>query len=473
MDSLPEQHLKPGLVNLPGATPASEALVARLLHKDFVAHHCYFNDQQFTNHLSHHVLSLHDLGAPPECIQAVFDEEAATQRPLNYGEAEGEVDRITEANWTSHLGKSNAIWHMYPRYLDFFSSQIAKHGITHVLERYVFSPDANENDTLMLARFFGGLVHPFIQTGFGIEFGQDFMVAQGLAQAAVSSPEGASVMGTASGMPEIKSGPPTTLLALLRELYDNPGLKPVPYEPEGVARVLDPGRSAAVRDIYAKWTFDLRDEADFANKIDECMWQATLLLGATGKAGRPPRMDFFLMHFLTSALFLRVLVDALPQPLHKAQLLQAYVRSAAFFVLLRGRPRIDCALAMSYPSRPAPPHAPSGAGSSSALDTLGGSAWFPLLNNAGVHPEAHVVKSIRALFYCAQRYGSTRAGEVVGATDAAGTETHRGAAALDGTLFVRVAGALTDALGWVAHGDRERSWDFSGIGWDEAWNENE
>ncbi|KAJ7214070.1 hypothetical protein GGX14DRAFT_618263 [Mycena pura] len=76
------------------------------------------------------------------------------------------------------------------------------------------------------------------------------------------------------------------------------------------------------------------------------------------------------------------------------------------------------------------------------------------------YPEAHVVKSIRTLFYCAQRYGSTRAGAVVGATYAAGAETHRGAAALDGTLFVRVAGALTDALGWVAHGDQERSWDF-------------
>ena len=53
MDSLPKQTLKPGAVNLPGATPASADLVADLLHKDFVAHHCFWNDQHFSNHLSH------------------------------------------------------------------------------------------------------------------------------------------------------------------------------------------------------------------------------------------------------------------------------------------------------------------------------------------------------------------------------------------------------------------------------------
>ncbi|KAJ6471492.1 hypothetical protein C8R45DRAFT_836539 [Mycena sanguinolenta] len=467
MHSLPVQPLQPGLVNLPGSTPASAALVAELLHKDYVAHHCFYNDQHFTNHLSHHVLSLHDLGASPECIQAMFDQEAVTQRPLHHGKVEAKADGITEASWTSHLGDANA--HMYPDYLQFFSSAIAKHGVPRVLERYVFSPEANGNGALMLARFVGGLVHPYIQAGFGIEFGQDFMVAQGLAQAAITKPEGASVLD-ASGVPEIRSGPPMPLLALLREIFDAPSLEPVPYPAAGIPpRRLDPAGSAAIREIYAKWAFDLNDAADFPAKIEQCMWQATLLLGATGKADRKPRLDFYLMHFLTSALFLPVVVDALAQPLHKAQLLQAYVRLVAFFVILRGRPHIDCALAMTLPAHPGPP---TGLGTGgAALGTLGGSsAWLPILNNAGLHPEAHVVKAIRALFYCAQRYGSTPVGAIVGAVDADGKETHKGAAGLDGTLFIRVAGVLTSALGWVAHGDQEGSWDFSGLGWEEAWS---
>jgi hypothetical protein len=57
MDSLQNQKkpltLKPGLVNFPGATPASTALVVELLRKDVAEHHCYFNDDHFHNHLSH------------------------------------------------------------------------------------------------------------------------------------------------------------------------------------------------------------------------------------------------------------------------------------------------------------------------------------------------------------------------------------------------------------------------------------
>jgi hypothetical protein len=82
--------------------------------------------------------------------------------------------------------------------LAFFLLQISKDGVPAVLDRYVFSPEANANGSMMLFRFVSGLLHPIIQAGvrpsyssvvvqlfifvvkqFGIEFGQDFMVAQG------------------------------------------------------------------------------------------------------------------------------------------------------------------------------------------------------------------------------------------------------------------------------------------------------
>ncbi|KAJ7190280.1 hypothetical protein GGX14DRAFT_529265 [Mycena pura] len=486
MDSLPVQQLKPGLVNLPGATPASAALVSTLLHDDFLTHHCYFNDLHFHNHLSHHVLSLHDLGAPPECIQSMFDRDAALQRPLLHGKADAKTgakaDAISIANWTSHMGESNAP--MYADYLAFFSSEIATHGVPSTLARFVFSPEANGNGTLMLARLFGGLMHPLIFIGFGVEFGLDFLVAQGLAIAALTTPEGASVIAdTPAGLPEIKAGPPTTLLALLREVYDTPALQPVPYAEGHDPRTLqlDAARSAALRAIYAKWTFptapdpgpaaDGDADADVSSKIDECMWQAALLLGATGRPARAPRPDFFLMHVLTSAIALRPIARVLAAPRHRAQLLHAHARAAAHFVVLRGRPRIDCALVMAYPAEPAPPARAPTSASAAPAPGAGGSAWLPLLHNACAHPEPHVVKAVRVLFHCAQRLGHTRARGVPGAVDAAGAETHAGAADLDGTLFVRVAGALTQVLGWVAHGDAERFWDFSGVGWDEAWRE--
>ncbi|KAJ7737765.1 hypothetical protein B0H16DRAFT_1379540, partial [Mycena metata] len=481
MNTLPTQPLKPGLVYFPGSTPESTALVAKLLHKDYEAHHCFHNDQNFSNHLSHHILSLHDLGAPTEWIRAMYEKEAATQRPLHLNGVPDKASPIDETNWKSHLGKQNAL--RYPDYLSFFSGEIGKHGVGATLERYVFSPEANANGTFMLARFIGSLLHPIIETGLGLEFGQDFMVAQGLSQAALAAPVAAGVMHEESGLPEIQSGAESaTLLSLLRELYDSPDLTPAPYEtqqltPERLSKwtASNPAGAAAIRAIYAKWTFNINlqdptaSDAHFAKKVEECMWQATLLLGATGKRDRAPRMDFYLMHFLTGSLFLGVVVDALKSPLHKAQLLHAYVRSAALFVILRGRPRIDPALAMSYPVV-----SPT---SAKSKPSNSGSPWLALLNNATMHTEPHVVKSIRMLFYCAQKYGATPAGGVIGAlaSDGArkGEETHEGAAGLDGTLFVRVAGKMTDAVGWVMCGEGERFWDFGGIGWEEAWREED
>ncbi|KAJ7258396.1 hypothetical protein B0H12DRAFT_1109821 [Mycena haematopus] len=473
--------LKAGLLNLPGATPASSALVVKLLQKDITEHHCFFNDEYFHNHLSHHILSLHDLGASVECIEKMYDSEAAMQRPLHPSgaPAPAETNRITADNWTSYLGESNA--DKYPDYLAFFSAEIANHGVSSVLERYVFSPEANANGTMMLARFVGGLLHPMIQVGFGVEFDQDAFIADGLAQATLTSPESAVVMDGPSGLPEIKSGSSSaTLLSLLREVYDSPHIVPMPYQKarptaEGMTSWIasQPKLGPTLHSIYAKWTFPLSqhtadNDKDIAHKVEECMWLATLLLGATSKPGRKPRMDFVLMHFLTAALLLRVVLDVVREPLHKAQLLQVYARTAALFLISRGRPRVDAAHVMSsYPVSPVPPKTTTG----SALGTPAyGSPWLALLNNAAVHSEAHVVKSIRMLFYCAQHYGGTPAGAVIGAVDEKGQETLPGTAMLDGTLFVRVAGVLTDAVGWVAHGEEEVFWDFRG-GWEEAWKE--
>ncbi|KAJ6627709.1 hypothetical protein B0H10DRAFT_358150, partial [Mycena sp. CBHHK59/15] len=396
--SLPLQPLKHGILCIPGATPASTFK-----------------------------LSLHDIGAPAKWIQLIFDKDAGIQRALRpNGTTVLGPNKITEANWTSRLGEASA----YPDYLDFFSSQVAAHGVSAVLERYVFSPEANGNGSMMLVRFVGGLMHPIIQAGFGIEFGHDFVVAQGklvatpsyqssfltwcrgLGQPAVTAPAGTSVMDMPAAVPEINTGLSTSMLALLREVYESERLTPMPYEAESInpQRLAawmrsNPERATEIRKIYSRWTFDVGDGAEpeqFAKKTEECLWQATLPLGATGKAGGKPRMNFFLMHFLTGSLFLHVVLGAVHNPMHKAQLLQTYVRLAVMFVILRGRPRIDPALVMTYPECPTPPMNAN----ASALGVIGSrSPWFAVLNNAALHSEPHVVKSIRILHYCAQRYG--------------------------------------------------------------------
>ncbi|KAF7363129.1 hypothetical protein MVEN_00665400 [Mycena venus] len=475
----PPQHLRPGLIHS-ASTHSSGKVLEELLHQDYVSHHCFFNDRGFHNHLPHHLVAAYDMGATPALLKLIYDDLAPTLRPID---REGED--ITESNWTTRLGERKA----YGSYLAFFAEQISKNGVSETMRKYVMAPEANGNESLMLARVLGGALHPFLQIGFGAEFGQDYMVSQGLAMAAVTGAEtSAYVLDEPSGLPQIATNTPkgVTLLQLLHEVYDSPILKPIlPYEPDALLssrfkkHTENPDRGAELKRIYAKWSIDttLTGAAaaqEFADKTEECLWQATLLLAATGRPNRAPRLDFFLMHVLTSALCLPSLLAVVEDPVHKAQLLQGYARTSALFVLLRGRPRIDIPLLMSYTAVPHPPqHAPPG-GEDALGNPAGGekgetNPWLALVQNALHHKDAHVLKAVRSLYYCGVRYGSNPPGSAIGAKDGEGNETHVGTGKMDGTIFVRAAGVVCDTLGWIAYGAKEGEWDRSALGWDAAW----
>ncbi|KAJ6462261.1 hypothetical protein C8R47DRAFT_924075, partial [Mycena vitilis] len=459
-------------------------VLEELLHKDYVSHHCFFNDLGFHNHLPHHLVAAYDMGAPPTLLKQIYEDLAPTLRPID---RQGED--ITEGNWTTRLGERK--WVAYGSYLAFFQEQVEKHGVSATMTKYVMAPEANGNGALMLARLFGGVLHPFLQVGFGVEFGQDYMVAQGLAMCAVEEAETSQiVLDMPSGLPEIaKTSKGVTLLGLLREVYDSPVLAPaLPYDPNATldARIGQLASNTAIgtelKRIYSKWSIltsipspspaSSHDDGVAANAA-ECLWQSTLVLAGTSRPGHAPRLDFFLMHLLTSALCLPRMLAALPDPVHKAQLLQGYARVSALFVLLRGRPRIDIPLLMSYPVDPRPPQHGAPGGAAALGDAQGTNPWLAMIQNALHHKDAHVLKAVRTLYYCGVRYGSMGPGEAIGARDEEGKESHVGAGAMDGTVFVRAAGVISDTLGWVAYGAEEGEWDFSGLGWDAAWEGKE
>ncbi|KAJ7053565.1 hypothetical protein C8F01DRAFT_1260545 [Mycena amicta] len=456
----------PGLVNTP-TTPAARSKLLELLQKDYESHHCFFNDLGFHNHLPHHLVAAYDMGATPALLQAIYDDEAPTLRAINRQGAD-----VDEGNWTERLGEHKA----YGSYLAFFESKVAQHGAEKTIAEYVMSPKANGNGARMFGRFLGGALHPFLQVGFGIEFGQDNMIAAGLAMAALTSPTQSNFfLDETTGLPELVTAPVpgTTLLQLLQEVYDSEILKPVmPYNPDAMLSQRftqlsseNPARSEELKKIYSKWSLDTTkpNDEEIKAKINECLLQATLLLVSTGKPNRTPRLDFFLMHLLTSALCLPSLLGALSDAAHKTMLLQGYARACAMYVLLRGRPRVDVKLVMGYTDEAQPPPP---AGGSSWKGTLGhpkplvANPWLAILQNALLHRDAHVVKSIRTLYYAATH-----------STSAASAEPLEGGELLDGLVFVRAAGVVSERLGWVAFGGKEGEWDRSALGWDEAWED--
>ena len=71
----------------------------------------------------------------------------------------------------------------YHDFLVFFKEEINQLGWQGVLTEYMFKGDERADD--MLVRMFGGILHPIIHLGFGVEFEQPAIIAEALAQAAV------------------------------------------------------------------------------------------------------------------------------------------------------------------------------------------------------------------------------------------------------------------------------------------------
>ncbi|KAA1467082.1 hypothetical protein DENSPDRAFT_856501 [Dentipellis sp. KUC8613] len=526
------QTIHKDALSFPGASPESKRLVERLLEEDREAHHCLYG-LGFHNHLSHHLLAAYDLGAPPALLQAIFDAEQRELLDVHTDDIKKQTIhvqdvKIDERNWTQFLGQDK----YYANLATFFTHEVKRLGGKEAYEHYVFSSQANRDGAHMLERFVAGAY-------YALEFNSDAMIAQALAQTAVhepfqpdlfpwnspedtpsTHPQPAPSNGhTPSPSPSPRGVP---ILSLLRQMYDSDTLEPVlPYDPTALLSkrrrdALTPARTASIRRLAASWSYfpDLTP-AELAARAEELLFVATLLFAGTGKPGRTPRLDFFLMHMLTSAHFVPALAEPLRAPAARAQLLTAHLAVVLAYVLLRGRPRVDCALLMGYTDVPLPPSrraSVNGAGAGEGERDGGGDGegdadadadgqgkgrranttptpgalgdpahpshtnpWPALLAHVLPARDAHTVKALRALYAGAQRYACVPAGAVIGAVDREGRETHVGARALDGSVFVRAAGVLVDRMGWVGVGEggEEGAWDRSGLGWEGAWEGGE
>ena len=275
-----------------------------------------------------------------------------------------------------------------------------------------------------------------------------------------------------------------TLLELIAQVYESKVLHPpMPYDPNALlsARIklaLANGGAEEIHRICSQYGLsgDFK-ETDLASKVEECIWVSTLLLGSTGREGRKPRLDFFLMHLVTSSLFLQPILAVLEKPAYKIALLSAYVHVLVLTTLTRGRPRINPELLMSYTDIPRPPVSasnlpdPSSTSLGNPKNDTDYNPWPAMIEAVQYHHDSHVPKTLRTLIFASQKYGDKAPGKAIGAFHRdSGAETHNGTGKMDGTIFVRAAGLVMDTLGWVSYGQEKGSWDRSALGWDAAWD---
>ncbi|KAK8924615.1 Oxidoreductase AflY [Metarhizium anisopliae] len=130
------------------------------------------------------LLALYGTGAPESAIQAAFDANAGYQ--LKHTPARPHVVAELQADWAAHAPKYLGRGAYYSDFLRFFQDEVDRRGWQAVVAAFLCAPgDAASPARHMVQRLFSGLVHPMIQLGFGLEWEQPAIVAQGLAQAAV------------------------------------------------------------------------------------------------------------------------------------------------------------------------------------------------------------------------------------------------------------------------------------------------
>ncbi|KAI8377875.1 uncharacterized protein BYT42DRAFT_546496 [Radiomyces spectabilis] len=416
-------------VIMPGVTSKTQALAERLLSKNHQEFHIFFNEKKFHNHLTHHLLAAYSLGATPERLQEIYDSHASFQRHLTPPQGES----LTRENYQSALGKADE----YVRFLRLFTEEIQSHGVVDTVRRWVWSGD-------MLARTVGGAFHPIIHIGYGLEFDLAGQVAEGLALAAVTnstfSPiipgyesvktksflipkQAASVAATASssamdmvshlttqmstqlGFGSKSSGSESEKTASLQDHIESNSIMKIVRAMQqdsafdGVVNFDDSNKLGNVladekcvsklKEYLAQWKVE-ENAKDVQTKYKDLYTAAVIIYGASGMREGKVKLDFFLMHGVTSSSFIQHVLPYVT-PSEGAALLRAEAAALLGLYVARGRPSLQIDLLLNYKS-------PN-------CSTDSHNPWLTVIDKSLDCKEEHVIKTVRACALGQIRWG--------------------------------------------------------------------
>ncbi|WVQ77260.1 hypothetical protein IAR50_006943 [Cryptococcus sp. DSM 104548] len=497
--------------NFPGVSPQSTSVARRVLEENNRGYDIYEGRRFAHNHFPHSLLTRYALGASPHLLQKTWDHDKThlvSLDPRAQDRKDVNVEKLPEKidgeNWRAFLGDKGC----YSLYLPFFHSEIERLGPQGALIEYVFSPQANWEPATtspspeqqrgkpktpnMLSRLMAGALHPIIHVGFGLEFGDRIILAEGLAETAIHSdslispliPPFTTKSWLTCPVPVPTAEHASSLSELYTSLASDPALKPVPFDPNSMIntqllKAVSDGRGEALRKLVEGWEVKLEEGGEgrfgWEGLMQDLGVFTTLLACGTGRKGHEPRVDFFLLHALTSSIFIPAYLPLLTPPQTRA-FLKTYLLSLFQIAISRGRPALNPELIMSYelyPSRLMSDSADRGREEEKGMQikTLLGSekegknAWLDIVESSLLYPDSHVVKAIRSLLFYSTLFGSLPAGSFSPPDSSDRGGGLPGLEKVDGTIFQRAASVT---MGTIKEGE-EAEWDRSQLGYDGAW----
>ncbi|KAI0300671.1 hypothetical protein B0F90DRAFT_397628 [Multifurca ochricompacta] len=513
LDKLYSLPCSTGVLQLPGPTHESAEALVEILRQNRWEHQLFFvgeDGENRYNYSTHHVLAIYALGASPEIMTEAYGTHERLKPMVESPEP------ITDKNYLDHLGDQR----YYAGYLAYFSEYLVHHTPGEALEHFILTLPANfvlnlnyiiaqdkkrggegkKKHPEMLNRLLAGHAFPFIHLAYGWELGIPGQIAEGLAVAAVYANEQSEVVpqslfGRAREpihimgrfmLPLVPRRTPVfhekrPTFTLLSRIQDHPKFADDAIGSPGEERRRYPdilkSTGDAITELVNKWTEEwlegTRNEADVEKRlegmVEEVIWGNVICFGIGGwnsrDSGQPFKADFSMMSLVTSAYFLLALVlpsRNVPYPSlslsNRLTLFKAYVLTCAGRYIShgqRGALHIEEFFSTTREQLTAPAMVqPLPFMSRKALSARSG-PWERIITNSIVHPDAHLPSTTRALAAFGVRWGDRSPGYFAG-----GDSGLKDREALDGTLFVRVAGLMMNRLGWAHESGHELGqWD--------------
>ncbi|EUC41196.1 hypothetical protein COCMIDRAFT_106793 [Bipolaris oryzae ATCC 44560] len=375
--SLNDKHLNAGIARIGPNPPGCIEILNKLLQKNHDDFGMFWRPVAGHNHTVHSMLSVFAMGGGPEQLQRAYDDDDLHQEPMPPLDESIVAELDTPGGFLAHMRQLD----QYANYLRFFEAEIQHKGWKDVVYEYCFSK--TEIGQAMLAQLFDGAYHPIIHLGFGIEFEQPGIVAEGLAHAATHDPANIEHFFVKSEELARSGTVPSKPLA---ELYDltrnNPKIKSAALMQQGPVRVRDGVMANAMDEMIRVAAHYQPSASDIQLNVLEMLSGAAYGAGAAQRKGKSSKIDFFSMHNVTSSVFVALLVD---QPWidqeNKLRLIEWKGRMDLVWYASGSAPALDASFISQYEPT-----------LSKGMDW---NSLYAVVNDS--HDDGHVAKFVRAL----------------------------------------------------------------------------
>lgn len=327
----------------------------------------------------------------------------------------------------------------YNNFLELFKREMQQKGLEAVLQEYLFARDERAED--MLHRTYAGFMHPLIHIGFGLEFHQPALIAEGLAQAAVHDKwMGPFFVGTEKAIAESPNGESKSIVELLQECRDTPSLRAAAITAPASSnnRIRDGILIEAPAEMIKIVSQYRVKPAELKQKAAEMTNAGAYLTGAAQRPSKKVKMDFQYIHTInTSIFFPAILKSEWLSDQDKCRLLEWKVWTDVVLYASRGQPELRIDEITSYkPKEPGNPENP----------------WKGLFRRiCAVRDDGHAPKLIRS-FAHGQRQCKPY--------------EHLEGFVIKGDMWLQLAHMAVDSV----EPQDESRWVVN-TGWDEAWDE--